>query len=129
MVNLKVARESVRPTWGAVTKKAEPTKPAAPAPAVMNKHTTPLKSSRSSIFSSAAKKTPTTTQYFMVDNEVSFNMGSSAKPPSVKLPVGVSAAAARSKGRRVPDFKKMHSAQFSAQKSIAHKVSRVNGSV
>jgi hypothetical protein len=80
-------------------------------------------------FSSASKKAPSDeeVQYFTVDNEVSFSMGSCKKPTAAAAKATPTQSVPAPKGqgkpktRKVPDFKKMHSAQFSAQKSIAKK--------
>jgi hypothetical protein len=54
----------------------------------------------------------------VVDNEISFNIGSAVKPKqNLALP--------KSNVKKVPDFNKMHSQHFSAQKSITQKVARV----
>ena len=54
----------------------------------------------------------------IVDNEISFNMGS-----AIKLQSSVNDK--RMKSKVVPDFNKMHAAQFNSQKSITAKVKQV----
>jgi hypothetical protein len=67
---------------------------------------------------STARK-PSEAVSIVVDNEISFNIGSAVKPKrNVALPKS-------SNVKKVPDFNKMHSLHFSAQKSITQKVTRV----
>lgn len=88
---------------------------------------TPVKVVRKSIAPPTTKKEGLNRPSIFVDDEISFKIGTATAAVSI-----VSAAMKPVKSnpktiisKKVPNFKKMHSAQFSAQKSIVNKVSRV----
>lgn len=104
------------------TKPAEPSRN--PFSAAIAKAATPVQVARKSIIPSISNMDDSVRGHIVeVDNEVSFNIGAS-KTPNPKS-VSKTAQMKKSVTRKVPDFKRMHSAQFSAQKSITHAVVRV----